>query len=224
MPPRRGARRRAHRRGRRGPRRRCGWSSSSASTTAASSRGCAARRRRRADRDRRAGRRPLVPGRPTHAARTSPRSREFELEAGDDGPVRAHLAPVARARAGRPSTGTRRREDTTRLVARVVARSRYDGRTATSCALPDHAQGADLRADRRHRRRADHVAARAARRRAQLGLPLLLAARRDVHALRAAARRLHRGGAAPGATGCCARSPGRPTSCRSCTAWPASGG
>ena len=32
---------------------------------------------------------------------------------------------------------------------------------------------------------ADHLAARAARRRAQLGLPLLLAPRRDVHALRA---------------------------------------
>ena len=36
-----------------------------------------------------------------------------------------------------------------------------------------HAQGPDLRADRRDRRRRDHVAARDARRRAQLGLPLL---------------------------------------------------
>ena len=57
-----------------------------------------------------------------------------------------------------------------------------------------HAQGADVRADRRHRRRADDVAARADRRRAQLGLPLLLAARRDVHAVRADDRRLHRRG------------------------------
>ena len=50
-------------------------------------------------------------------------------------------------------------------------------------------------ADRRDRRRADDVAAGADRRRAQLGLPLHLAARRDVHALRADERRLHRRGA-----------------------------
>ena len=37
-------------------------------------------------------------------------------------------------------------------------------------------------------------------------------------------RRLPRGGAAPGATGCCARSPARRPSCRSCTARRASGG
>ena len=41
---------------------------------------------------------------------------------------------------------------------------------------------------------ADDLAARAPRRRAQLGLPLLLAARRDAHAGRADGRRLHRGG------------------------------
>ena len=41
---------------------------------------------------------------------------------------------------------------------------------------------------------ADHVAAGATRRRAQLGLPLLLAARRHVHPLRAAQRRLRGGG------------------------------
>ena len=43
--------------------------------------------------------------------------------------------------------------------------------------------------DRRHRRGADHVAAGAARRRPQLGLPLLLAPRRDAHALTACSRR-----------------------------------
>ncbi len=62
-------------------------------------------------------------------------------------------------------------------------------------AVADHAQGADLRADRRDRRRAHDVAARAHRRRAQLGLPLLLAARRDADADGAAERRLRRGGA-----------------------------
>ena len=52
----------------------------------------------------------------------------------------------------------------------------------------------------------------------------LLAARRDVHALRAAASAATRRGRAPGATGCCARSPASLRSCRSCTASPASAG
>ena len=56
------------------------------------------------------------------------------------------------------------------------------------------AEAADLRADRRARGGADHVAARADRRRAQLGLPLHVDPRRGVLALRAAAARLHRGG------------------------------
>ena len=53
--------------------------------------------------------------------------------------------------------------------------------------LAHRPQGADVRPDRRHRRRADDVAARVDRRRAQLGLPLLLAPRRDAHAARAPA-------------------------------------
>ena len=113
--------------------------------------------------------------------------------------------------------------DTERVVARVD-RHAADHGDPLRAALADHAQGADLRADRRHRRRADDVAARAARRRAQLGLPLLLAARRHVHALRAAQRRLRRRGAARGATGCCAPSPATRATCRSCTAARASGG
>ena len=43
------------------------------------------------------------------------------------------------------------------------------------------AQGTDLRTDGRDRRRADHVVARRRRRRAELGLPLLLAARRALN-------------------------------------------
>ena len=62
-------------------------------------------------------------------------------------------------------------------------------------ALADHLESADLRADRRHRRGGDDFAAGSDRRRAQLGLPLLLAARRDRYALRVPARRLPRGGA-----------------------------
>ena len=67
-------------------------------------------------------------------------------------------------------------------VHRGVARCRHP--------LGAHAQGAHLSTDRRHRRRADDVAARADRRRSQLGLSLLLAARRDAHAARAHGRRL----------------------------------
>lgn len=62
-------------------------------------------------------------------------------------------------------------------------------------ALADHAEGARLRADRRHRGRAHHLAARAHRRHSQLGLPLLLAARRHHHPAGADARRLLRRGA-----------------------------
>ena len=56
-------------------------------------------------------------------------------------------------------------------------------------------EGADLRGDRRDRRRSHHVAAGAARRRTQLGLPLLLAARRDLHADGLVGRGLSRGSA-----------------------------
>ena len=56
------------------------------------------------------------------------------------------------------------------------------------------AQGPDLRADRRDRRRRDDVAARDARRRAQLGLPLLLDPRLDVRALGPLHARLRLGG------------------------------
>ena len=78
--------------------------------------------------------------------------------------------------------------------------------------LPD-----DARRDRRHRRGADHVTARGLRRRAQLGLPLLLAARRRADPGVAARRRLRRRGPASGASGCCARSPATRRTCRSCT-------
>ncbi len=57
-----------------------------------------------------------------------------------------------------------------------------------------HAQGPDLRADRRDRRRRDDVAARDAGRGAQLGLPLLLDPRLDVRALGPLHARLRLGG------------------------------
>ena len=62
-------------------------------------------------------------------------------------------------------------------------------------ALAADAEGADLSADRRYRRGADDVAARTIGRPAQLGLPLLLAARFHLDADRLDGRRLLRGGA-----------------------------
>jgi GH15 family glucan-1,4-alpha-glucosidase len=61
--------------------------------------------------------------------------------------------------------------------------------------IPDHPQGADLPANGRHRSRRNDFAARVHRRRAQLGLPLLLASRHYFYSTRADGRRLLRGGA-----------------------------
>ena len=79
----------------------------------------------------------------------------------------------------------------------LLARPRADPRPPL--ARPDPAlgardQGADLHADRRDRRGADDVAARDAGRRAQLGLPLHLDARHDLHAAGAALAQPRLGG------------------------------
>ena len=77
-------------------------------------------------------------------------------------------------------------------------------------ALVDHVEAADVRAHGRHRRGADDVAAGVARRRAQLGLPLLLAPRLDAHAVCAAQRRLsRRGGCVAAVAAACGRGPAR---------------
>ncbi len=72
-------------------------------------------------------------------------------------------------------------------------------------AFLDHAEGTRASPDRRTGRRAHHVTARKTRRQAQLGLPLLLAARCEFHGQRAASMRLPAARRRPGATGCCAR-------------------
>ena len=171
-----------------------------------------------------------------HRATARPRRRRARTRCASRTPVRTHGArlrhvadfTVARGRAGAvrrspcypshepPPRADRRRtraiERDRAVVAAVVARSRtYDGEWREAVhALAHHAEGADLRADRRDRGRAHDVAARADRRRAQLGLPLLLAARRDVHALLAHDRAATTTRRARGATGCCAPSPAIP--------------
>ena len=97
----------------------------------------------------------------------------------------------------------------------VPVRGRLSRRGAD---LADRAQGDDVRDDRRGDRGADDVAAGGHRRRAQLGLPLLLAARLGARA-RGAARRP----ATPrrrwrSATSCCASAPAIRRRSRSCTA------
>ena len=152
-------------------------------------------------------------------------SAEFTVRRGRARAVRAHLVPVARrGRRGRstPSGAGRHRRAGGELVGALQLRR---GRGARRCmrslitlkALTYAPTGGIVAA-------ADHVAAGADRRRAQLGLPLLLAARRDVHAAALLARAATSRRRAPGATGCCARSPATRRRCRSCTAWPASGG
>ena len=80
-----------------------------------------------------------------------------------------------------------------------------------------------IAADRRHHRGADHLAARAAWRHPQLGLPLLLDQGRDADPLRAAQLGLPRGGRWPGASGWCAPPRAARPSSRPSTASPASG-
>src|SRR6202048_3731289 len=83
-----------------------------------------------------------------------------------------------------------------RLVGPLLPRRPLEG-SGTACVVD--AKGPDLRGDRRHRRRPHHVATGAAWWGTQLGLPLLLAARRDLYADGTGVCRLPRRGAGVGA-------------------------
>ena len=133
-----------------------------------------------------------------------------DLEPLDDGVSRrVSRSPPARARSSasrRPVRGRCRRssptheaaeafEDTVRYWRGWLHHSIYRGRwremvnrSALTLKLLTY------RPNGRDRRRADHEPSRAARRRAQLGLPLHLDPRRRLLALRAPAARVHRGG------------------------------
>ena len=122
---------------------------------------------------------------------------EFEVGAGESAAVRADLRAVAPRPPRRRRSRRRRSTDTERFwtrVGRALHVTAASGRDAVRRSLIT-LKALTYAPDRRHRRRADHLAARADRRRAQLGLPLLLAARRHAHAARADERRLLRRGA-----------------------------
>ena len=109
---------------------------------------------------------------------------EFTIRARRADPVRPHVVPLARGAAGGGRSGARARRDGG-VLARVGRPVRPRGRLPRGdppVAAP--AEGADVRADRRDRRRADDVAAGVDRRCSQLGLPVLLAARHDPDAAR----------------------------------------
>ena len=104
---------------------------------------------------------------------------------------------------GTPRTRSRRRRSTATTPCtspRPTGRNGptqccYEGPYRTPwCAPSSRSRRLTYEPDRRHRRRGHHLAARGARRQPQLGLPLLLAARRHAHPRVADARRLLRRG------------------------------
>ena len=126
--------------------------------------------------------------------RRRPRRRS-PCAAGDVTRLRPRVGPAAARRCHRPRRGGQDVLGDRGVLARWIEQSTYRGRwreaverSAITLKLMTYAPTG------RAGRRADRRAARAGRRRAQLGLPLHLGARRLVLRLRAARPRLHRGG------------------------------
>ncbi len=136
-----------------------------------------------ARRHRRSGR-ALLP----HASRDARRGHAHGLgvlgRRGRARPVRPHVVPVARGGSGgdRPRAGAGRHRNVLAGVERGMPARAARRLGRARAAVAHRPQGADLRPDRRNRRRADDLAAGVDRVGAQLGLPLLLVARRDPHA------------------------------------------
>ena len=144
---------------------------------------------------------------PTAATSTSSTSRP-----GDELTFSTTWVAVAPADARAARASTPRIDETiapSEAWAAALRLRRARTRDAVVRSLLDPA-AAHPRRHRRHRRGADHVAARGLRRRAQLGLPLLLAARRRADPRGAARRPATPRRPSCGAAGCCARSPATP--------------
>ena len=166
---------------------RCGCTSRSDSTTARSSRGCATSMA------------PSSPSpAPTRCVAHTGRARgvglstvaEFTVRRGQRVPFSLAWYP-SHLDMPRPRNATRSLNRTEtwwhQLGEEVDLRRRLARRGS---AVADHTEGTHVCADGRDPRRADVLASRTDRRRPQLGLPILLAPRRDVHPSRADPRRL----------------------------------
>ena len=119
---------------------------------------------------------------------------EFEVAAGDRVPFVLNYRPSHEAM--HPTIDPEQAlQDTEREWLAWSTRCRYQGRwRAAVLRSLITLKALTYATQRRHRCGADHLVAGTTRRRAQLGLPLLLAARCDVRAQRTAARWLHRRG------------------------------
>ncbi len=120
---------------------------------------------------------------------------EFTVAAGETVPFVLAYAPSHGAAAAAARSEVRARGDGSFLD--ELDEEVPSVRALLGCrgAFADHAQGADLWADRRDRRGADHLAAGATGREQKLGLSFLLAARRDADAAGVDECRLLRRGA-----------------------------
>ena len=149
---------------------------------------------------------PIMPASRSPARTRSASHAGRDVRRGPDDRVRVHARPGERIpfvltwfpshEPIRPSVRPEQALDRQRvLLARLGERVRPRRRLSRGDPpVAPRAQGDDLRADGRDRRRPHDVAARAHRRRSKLGLPLLLAARRDADASLHAARGRARGG------------------------------
>ena len=172
--------------------------------------------------------------RPTRAARARRSASRSDLALGIEGDrVRARhvLEPGERAYCALSlGRGARRRRRTSTTPRRGSPPRRASGAPGSAGrGIPDHRwrgpdpalgardQGPDLHAHRRHGRRAHDLAARDARRRAQLGLPLHLDARRHLHAAGAALAQPRLGGRRVHAVRRRPRADRGRRRCRSCT-------
>ena len=114
-----------------------------------------------------------------------------------EGPERLRLAVVGRQPTDRPRRGAGAAGRHGQLLAGLAVQRHVPRPSLAQLhgAQRPHAQGSELRPDRRHHGGRDHLAARDPRRRAQLGLPLHLDPRLLLHAALALPARVRLGGA-----------------------------
>ncbi len=152
-------------------------------------------RRRRAGHHRRRRSRPADPARAAPAVGgRGPAPRRVRRRRGRRAHVLHHLGAVVRGRAGPEHHRRAARGDPARRRGLAVGGDERRPAPRPGAPLPPDPPAADARADRWDRRRPHHLVAGGLRRRAQLGLPLLLAPGRRADPGRLHPGGLHRGG------------------------------